>query len=106
MLYMNDYDLEMAERRFDAAETMNRLRVARALCRYRDWVNSVSDGWPYWSPALRAAAKAMGLVESRTYMENEKQEEVDATDSEVTSALRPIKSFMTKHGGDWKAVLG
>lgn len=105
MNFMNEYDLGTAIQRFDAAETMNRLHVARTVSRLAMWANRNSDGWAYWPKPVRAAAKAMALIESRTYAENERQEEVDATDAEVTKALAPIKAFLTRQGVAHEDVL-
>lgn len=104
MKFMNDYDLASAIQRFDAAETMNRLEVARTVARLADWTDRNSDGWAYWPKPARAAAKAMSLIESRTWAENEQQEEVDATDAEVRAAYAPIKAFLTKQGVPHDAI--
>lgn len=103
MKFMNDYDLARAIQRFDAAEATNRLKVARTVDRLRQWADANSDGWAYWPKPGRAAAKAITLVESRTHLENERQEEVDATEAEVKAALAPIKSFLTRQGVDAEA---
>lgn len=109
MRFMNDYDIAQAVQRFDASETMNRLRVARLIYRLSYWADANSDGWAFWPKPCRAAAKAIALVESRTWAENERQEEVDATDAEVRAALSPIKAFLTRQGvphHDRLAILG
>lgn len=105
MLYMNDYDLSRALHRFNTDDTPNRYRVARVVDNLRRWANANSDGWAYWPKPCRAAASAMRLIESRTNAENDRQEATDATDAEVTAALRPIKAFLTRQGVD-HAVVG
>lgn len=96
--YMNDYDIDHALRRFDDVDTPNRFRVAVVVNNLADWANDNSDGWAYWPKPLRAAQNAISLIESRTWEENEEQERTDATDAEVTAALRPIKAFLTRQG--------
>lgn len=97
MMFMNEYDLDHAVDRFLRATLPNRLAVAlvvRNLAVETDWV---SDGWAHWPKPSRAAARAIALIESRTYAENEAQEANDITDAEMRAAVRPIRSFLTRH---------
>lgn len=100
MRFMNEYDLAHAIQRFDAAGATNRLRIARVVDRLRQWADETSDGWAFWPKPARAANRAMALIESTTNAENERQEEVDATDAETELALRQIKTFLTRQGVD------
>ena len=97
MKYMNDYDLQYAISRFTRATKPNRLALALVVDNLREQTNWVSDGWAYWPKPCRAAARAMALIESRTSAENDEQERVDITDAEMLAAVRPIKSFLTRH---------
>lgn len=101
-MYMNDYDIEFALRRFDSPSTPNRYLVALTISRLAEWTNSHSDGWAYWPKPLRAAERAMRLVGSSTNAANDAQER---TDAEVTAALRPIKAFLTRQAVSHDAVL-
>lgn len=96
MRYMNDYDLENARSRFTRATCPNRLALVMVVDHLRDWANSCSDGWAHWPAPARAADRAMELIESRTYAENEEQERQDITEAEMLAAVRPIKSFLTR----------
>ena len=96
MRYMNDYDLMQAESRF--AETPNRLRLTKSVQNLRRWTNQNSDGWAYWPKPVRAASRAIGLIESTTWDENERRMREDATDAETVAALKPIKAFLTRQG--------
>lgn len=98
MKFMNDYDIDHALRRFDDTDTPNRFRLAVVVNNLADWTNDNSDGWAYWPKPLRAASKAIFLIASTTSAANDAQERTDATDVEVTLALRPIKSFLTRQG--------
>ena len=98
MLFMNEYDLDEARSRFTRATVPNRLALVMVVDNLRQWADSHSDGWAYWPKPTRAAAKAMELIESRTYAENRVQEENDITDTEMRAAVRPIKSFLTRNG--------
>jgi len=104
-MYMNDYDLDIALRRFAQGRTPNRLRLTVVVPNLADWANDNSDGWAYWPKPARAAEKAMLLIQSTTYAENQEQESTDATDADVTSALTPIKAFLTRQGVDHSLVI-
>jgi hypothetical protein len=69
-----------------------------------DYANSHSDGWAYWPKPARACSKAFELIDGRT-TDRFEQERVDATDAEVTAALRPIKAFLTRQGERHETVL-
>jgi hypothetical protein len=105
MLYMNDYDLDIALRRFAQGRTPNRLRLTVVVANLADWANDNSDGWAYWPKPARAAEKAMLLIRSTTNAENQEQESTDATDEEVTAALTPVKAFLTRQGVDHSLVI-
>lgn len=97
MRYMNDYDLDHAVSRFTRASTPNRLALALTVRTLAEETDKVSDGWHSWSKPARAADKAMSMIESRTYAENQAQEAEDITDAELVAAMRPIRSFLTRH---------
>lgn len=98
--FMNDYDLDNARLRFTRSSTPNRLALVMVVDLLREWTNSHSDGWAYWPKPVRAAQRAIELIESRTSRENDEQERVDITDAEMVAAVRPIKSFLTRQGVD------
>lgn len=99
MRYMNDYDIEMALRRYSRGNTPNRHAAAQTILNLADWTNHNSDGWAYWPKPARAAARLMELLESDgTWEAQRRLEETDATDREFLDALRPVKSFLTRQG--------
>ena len=98
MLYMNDYDRLAAARFFDTGRTPNRAYIVTVVDNLARWADCHSDGWAYWPKPVRAAERAMRLVASTTNAENEYRARVDATNAEVTAALRPIKAFLTRQG--------
>ena len=103
---MNDYDLDNAARRYDPNAVPNRANLTKVVSRLMAWTNQNSDGWAYWPKPVRAAARAMELIESTTNPENERREREDASDAETVSALRPIKSFLTRMGVDHSTIIG
>ena len=102
MKYMNDYDLTRAVRRFE--HTPRRRALALVVSHLAEQTNDVSDGWAYWPKPLRAAAKAIVLIESTTNAANERQEAEDITVAEFRKAMRPIKSFLTRHAHVYNSV--
>lgn len=96
MRYMNDYDLESARRRFTQSSTPNRLGLVLVVSNLAEWADQNSDGWAYWPKPVRAAARAIEHIDSRTYRENQEQEANDISDAEMVAAVRPIKAFLTR----------
>jgi len=99
---MNDYDIARAQRTFGehpvlgpAIETLGNLVV---------WTNCHSDGWAYWPKPCRAAAKLMEMIERDGTWEFSQGPRSDVTLAEYKAALRPIKSFRTRHGADFEIV--
>ena len=95
MLWMNEYDIEEAQRRFGRGDTPNLQRAATVLANLRDWTNEHSDGWPYWQKPSRAAARLMTLIQSA-----DRWDPTDCTAGQVDSACVPIRSFLTRQGAD------
>ena len=101
MHFMNDYDIEIAQHRFDTPATPNRSKVADVVARLADWANDNSDGWAYWPKPMRAAAKLGRLLELRAgFVRHEDRLRTDITDAELRAALAPIKSFLTRQRVD------
>lgn len=92
MPFINEYEIDKALNTFTHDEP-NLYRAATLLSNLRDWVNSCSDGWPYWIKPRRAANKLIGLVISADPFDPQ-----DVTDAELKAALTPVKSFLTRHG--------
>jgi len=90
-MFMNDYDLEQARRRFTGETMPNRLALTMVVDHLREWTNDHSDGWGYWSKPMYAAGSAMSLIDSSTFRETE-----DITDEQMRVAVRPIKAFLTR----------
>lgn len=90
-MFMNDYDLEQARRRFTGLTMPNRLALVMVVDNLREWTNDHSDGWGYWSKPMYAAGSAMRLIDSSTFLVKE-----DITEAEMLKAVRPIKAFCTR----------
>jgi hypothetical protein len=83
---------------------------ARVLYSLMEWVDSHSDGWPYWQPPQRAASRLIEALHSRNFAlrfgeERDGSPLADVTDAELAACLRPIKSFLTKQEVNWHADL-
>jgi len=90
MRFMNDFDLHCARTHFGHGDTPNRLALVLCVDNLREWADMNSDGWAYWPKPVRAALKAIELIDGRTT--------VDITDAEMNAAVRPIKAFLTRQG--------
>lgn len=95
-MWMNEWEVRDQPDRFDAETHPNAERGARILLNLLVWVNNNSDGWPYWSKPTRAADRLMDLLRKT----DAGCSGADVTAEELAYALRPIKSFLTKHGVD------
>ena len=105
MRFMNEYDLFSAQSRYEPGRVPNRAYLTQVVMALAEWANHNSDGWAYWPKPTRAASRAMELIESTTSAENDRREQVDATDAETAAALRPIRAFLTRQGVRSETVL-
>jgi hypothetical protein len=96
MLYMNEFDIDVARRRFTRANCPNRLALVMVVEHLKDWTGDHGDGWAHWTAPRQAAVKAMKLIQSTTNEQNRLQETHDISDAEVQAAVRPIKAFLTR----------
>lgn len=87
MLFMNQWEIESAASQYANRPHPVLSKATRFLASFVNQVNSRSDGWAYWAPPVRAAAKLITLIQSG-----------DATEAQYAVALRPIKSFYTRRG--------
>lgn len=103
MGWMNQYDIDECLERVEQIEHHsgdeypNLKRAAVTLKRLAAWVNSNSDGWPYWQAPAKAAAKLMDELDGmrRRFLDDQLR---DLTDAELKALYRPIKTFLTKQG--------
>lgn len=107
MRFMNQWDIEDARDRYrnhpvlgPATETLDNLQ---------GWTNRNSDGWAYWPKPVRAAASLFALIEGDDHPGGRNEARFDRARTDVTEAaysraLRPIKAFRTRHGGDFVIV--
>jgi len=86
MLYMNDYDIQIAGHRHGCHPVLG--KAVRFLAAFKDEVDSHSDGWAYWRAPLKSAVKLMTLIQNGG----------DPTEAQFKAALSPIKSFYTRRG--------
>lgn len=78
--------------------------AARSLAALKDWTNANSDGWPYWKKPQAAAKRLLDLLHAA----DRRAWDGDWTDldqADLDAALRPVKSFLTRQGADWREVL-
>lgn len=102
---MNDHEILTAVRL--APSGTNLARAADALNRLADWADDNSDGWAYWPKPSRAAANLQELLTERLGGRFIDTGDIDdLTDAELTAALRPVRSFLTRQGVNPLDVLG
>lgn len=83
MLFMNEYDIDHAQRRAVHPVTV---RAARLLAAWRDIVNANSDGWAHWRAGASSARQLMEFVKN------------NGTDPRaLNKAMGPIHRLCTKH---------
>jgi hypothetical protein len=99
-MWMNEWDIEEAIRRFDRPDTPNLGQGALILDRLMRWTNRNSDGWPYWSKPSNAARSLMKLLQAA-----DRYDPVDVTPAELKKALSPIKAFLTRQGVSHDEIL-
>lgn len=99
MRFMNEWDIQNAVDRWADHPVLG--PASRTMANLMNWTNSNSDGWPYWSPPARAAAKLMEFIEGDGTINFFHGTRADATPERYKAALRPIKSFRTKRGADF-----
>lgn len=103
MKYMNDYDLDRAERVARRNGWENRGAVVGAVSNLKGWADANSDGWAYWLKPRRAALRAMEAITGDGT--NAADDRPDMTRAEVTAVIRPIRAFLTRQGVDATHIL-
>jgi len=98
MLFMNEYEVEDALRRFSGHPVLG--PASRTLANLVDWTNRNSDGWAYWPKPCRAAKALQELFPRR--WDDDTDEEYLA--EQYRRALRPIKAFRTRQAADFVIV--
>lgn len=102
MRFMNDYEIEVARRRYEGHPVLG--PAAETLSNLRYWTDRNSDGWPYWAKPARSAAKLMELIEGDGTNRALAEADERATPAAYRKALAPIKAFRTRQGADFEIV--
>lgn len=106
MMFMNEYEVEETVDRWHTIGGVPNLREASlALQSLVTWTNQNSDGWPYWSKPCKAAARLQEALTEANARSRRCEVQRDMTSQELTAALRPVKSFLTRQGADWRMIL-
>jgi hypothetical protein len=98
MLFANEYEIQDWAIRYASHPILG--CAARTLESLVDTVNGCSDGWPYWSPPVKSAAKLITLLNDA---DRERRRGVTPEPSEVDLRLayRPIRAFHTRYGAKY-----
>lgn len=112
-MFMNEHEVIETAQLFDETdETPNLAHGAWVLKNLMDWVNSHSDGWPYWQPPQRASNGLTDLLHAHAYAarfgyyQGTSKPLEDVSRATLERRLTPIKSFLTRQGVDWSEVFG
>lgn len=103
MRHLNDHDLARASRVARANGDTNRLALVQTVTNLADWADHNSDGWAYWLKPRRAAQRAIAEIQGDGTLAAD--DRPDTTDAELTAALRPIKSFLTRQHVPHAAII-
>jgi hypothetical protein len=110
-MMMNEYDIEEAVRLFDRDDTPNLAYAAESLYRLMVWTNRNSDGFIYWNKPQQAANRLIELITPHVqaarfgYYPGTADRLHDVSKGDVTKALTPVKSFLTRQGVDHTLVV-
>lgn len=97
MLFMNRYEIEEQLHRHGNHPVVG--WAVRFLSAFQHEVDEHSDGWPYWSLPVKAAAQLMTLIQDhdkavrRSYPPTP-----EVTEDQLRKAIGPIKAFYTRRG--------
>lgn len=84
-LFMNESEIDDAVRKYRDHPVLG--KATQLLSKFRDLINSNSDGWPYWKAGSAAARQLMTMIGSPD----------TATEAQLKKAMVPIKSLCTRH---------
>ncbi len=102
MRFMNDYDIQRADRLYRDHPVLG--PAVETIASLKAWTDQNSDGWAYWPKPARAAARLMELIEGNGTYQAQQEADQRATVEAYKAALRPIKAFRTRQGADFEIV--
>lgn len=82
--WMNEWDIDEAVDKYRNHPVLG--KATKFLAKFRDVVNSNSDGWAYWKAASAAAKQLCNMIEHPE----------TATEEALKKAIIPIKSLCTR----------
>jgi hypothetical protein len=94
--YLNDYEVEDAERVFHLDGLPNLYRGAAVIHALMDYANANSDGWHMWKAPRKAASGLIDVVDDARRNHLRGHLFGDITDEQLKGLLRPVKSFLTR----------
>lgn len=100
MKFHNTCEIDDNARRFADHPVLG--PATRFLQRFRDLIDSVSDGWAYWAPPVRSAKSLMELIDQadqavRDLRLGRGDGQYQPSEADLKKALRPVKAFCTRH---------
>lgn len=101
MSWANRMDIDRYLEEFSANPVLG--PAARFLKAYQETIDSVSDGWPYWSAGTRPAGDLCKLL-ADAQLANLRHDGIDATAADVAKAIRRVRAFMTRRADVFKGA--
>jgi hypothetical protein len=99
-MFVNEWDIERLVTSTNDGDHPNLHQAALTLERFKDWVNSNSDGWPYWIKARKSSERLQERLHAfdTARFSWGSSDAADITEAELKRLYTPIKSFLTRHG--------
>jgi len=95
-IWLNRWDIDEAVRTFKADPVLG--PAAKFLPDYRDLVDSLSDGWPYWSAGTKCASDLESLLhEAMGERYSHEPDYMPPTRADVEMAARKIALFIGRN---------
>jgi hypothetical protein len=90
MGWMNAYEIEAAVIRISGPPRL--AKAARFLKDFKDLIDEISDGWPYWSYGTRCSEALQGIVSNGVWPANAEPPPA----AEIDAAVRKVRSFLAR----------
>jgi hypothetical protein len=92
-MYLNSPEIDECQMACAGHPTL--AKAANFLARYRDLIDSISDGWPYWGYGTKCADDLQKIVSHGRWPVNQ-FESTCVTAAEVEKACRKVRTFLKR----------
>lgn len=92
-MWMNEYDIDDAVDQIQHPKHLH--RGALFLQAFKDLINSISDGWPYWSYGTKCS-KNLQTITSEASWPSHRVEHAAASPEAVHKACQKVRTFLKR----------